>query len=141
MKAETVRQLPVFLFATCLLLFLAGCARRAVLYNPPPVAFTPLHPRQVETAIIAGMSRRGWVPTREGPGVIVGTLHLRSHTAIVRIHYSDKDYTLQYVSSENLNFSRASDGTEQIHPNYNSWVKNLIGDIDSELASAAANVR
>lgn len=68
------------------------------------------------------------------PGIIDATLHLRTHVAVVRIDYDRDSFSVKYVRSENLNHERRPDGTEVIHPNFNSWVENLIGDIAAALA-------
>ena len=112
----------------------AGCARTAKLYNPPRASFLSTDAGTVERAIIEAMNRRRWVPTREAPGVVLGTLHIRSHTAVVRIEYTADSYQLKYVSSDNLNYRRKSDGSEVIHSNYNGWVQNLVNDINARLA-------
>jgi predicted small lipoprotein YifL len=101
----------------------AGCGRTATLYQPPRVAFFPMDTAAVEHAIVTGMVRRRWVASREGPGSILGTLHLRDYTVVVRITYTK--------------YSRKADGTEIIHKNYNSWIDNLTRDIDAELIPPA----
>ena len=115
--------------ATLTVLLLTGCPRTAILYQPPPVSFQPLPARDVEAAIFEGCSRRGWVPTKIQDGVIEATLHLRTHVAVVQIDYSRDSFVVKYVRSDNLNYRRRSDGSEVIHPNFNSWVKNLTHDI------------
>jgi hypothetical protein len=62
----------------------------------------------------------GWRMDSRGPGLMRGTLDLRSHQAVVDIPYDQQRFTIRYVTSSNLNY----DGTS-IHPNYNSWVQNL----------------
>jgi hypothetical protein len=124
---------PLLLIA----LAVAGCGRTATLYQPPRVAFFPMDTTAVEHAIITGMVKRRWVASREGPGSILGTLHLRDHTVVVRITYTNDSYQIAYVSSENMKYSRKADGTEIIHKNYNSWIDNLTRDIDAELIPPA----
>jgi hypothetical protein len=62
------------------------------------------------------------------PGVVNGTIHLRTHTAVIDVEYSTKSYNIVYRSSENLD---ARDG--QIHKNYNGWIENLDNAIRREL--------
>jgi hypothetical protein len=44
-----------------------------------------------------------------------------------------------YLRSENLNYERTPGGSELIHANYNSWVKNLTRDIAVALAQRGMN--
>lgn len=128
--ASCAAVLPLIIF-----LVAAGCARTATLYNPPRASFLATDTGTVERAIMDAMSGRGWVPSREAPGVILGTLHLRSHTAVVRVEYNSDSYQVTYVSSDDLKYRRNADGTEMIHRNYNSWVQNLVNDINARLAA------
>jgi hypothetical protein len=84
---------------------------------------------KVEEAILRAGSGLGWVMKKEKAGLIVGTLNLRTHMAVVDIPYSSKNYSILYKSSVNLD---AQDG--QIHSNYNGWVENLDKAIKAQLA-------
>ncbi len=74
-------------------LFLPAC-RTATLYNPPRVSFVSSDTTTVERAIMGAMNKQGWAPTREGPGVMLGTLHIRTHMAVVRIAYATDSYQI-----------------------------------------------
>ena len=67
----------------------------------------------------------GWEMQPVRPGLIKGTLNLRSHTAVVDIPYSLKSYSIIYVDSVNLDY----DG-RNIHRSYPRWVNNLKVKID-----------
>lgn len=84
---------------------------------------------QVRQAIITAGTSLGWHVTDAGPGRLVGTLHLRTHTAVVDIPYSGSKYSIMYKSSEGLD---AANG--QIHRNYNGWVQRLDTTIRTELS-------
>jgi hypothetical protein len=84
---------------------------------------------QVRSAIVTAGSSLGWVIKDQGPGRLLGTLHLRTHTAVVEIPYSASKYSIVYKSSENLD---EADG--KIHRNYNGWVQNLDRAIRTEIA-------
>jgi hypothetical protein len=84
---------------------------------------------QVRSAIFTAGSSLGWVIKDAGPGRLLGTLHLRTHTAVVEIPYSASKYSIVYKSSENLD---EADG--KIHRNYNGWVQNLDRAIRTEIA-------
>jgi hypothetical protein len=128
------RATLLLLVLLSVLLAVVGCARRAALYQPQPVSFVRLPVEDVEAGIYAGARRRGWVPTKLHDGLIQATLHLRSHVAVVDIAYEADSFRLRYVRSENLNYEREADGTQQIHQHFNIWQQNLIQDISEELS-------
>ena len=119
------------------LIGLASC-RMAQIQNieNAPVVFQPGETKtlaQVEKAIIRGGTSRGWVMSPVGPGHLMGTLHLRSHVAVVDITFDTKTYSIKYKDSTNLHYSKDSDGTEHIHSNFVSWMQNLKTSINLEL--------
>ncbi len=61
-------------------------------------------------------------------GTIRGTLNIRSHQAVVLIAFKEKEYSINYESSQNLDYYQG-----QIHKNYNSWIRNLDNAIQREL--------
>ena len=69
----------------------------------------------------------GWNIEVQTPGHIVGRLHLRSHVAFVDITYTRDEYSIHYRDSSNLNYDA---GSQSIHKNYNSWVRDLAQAID-----------
>lgn len=74
----------------------------------------------------------GWRTESQSPGLMRGTLDLRSHQAVVDISYDVQRFMIRYVSSTNLNY----DGTT-IHQNYNSWINNLQNAIVRQSGAAA----
>lgn len=82
----------------------------------------------VRGAIIRAGAGLGWLIKEEGPGKLVGTLVLRTHTAVVDIAYSATSYSIVYKSSIDLD---AADG--QIHKNYNGWISNLKKGIATQM--------
>jgi len=122
--------------------FGAGCARHSVyLSDPPPASFFPMETVSVEHAIVAGMARLNWMAAREAPGVIRGTLNLRKHTVIVRIEYTTESYRISYEDSDNMGYRKLADGNQMIHPNYNSWVRNLVREINRRLVPPAPGAK
>lgn len=131
----------------------AGCASirhgfarpPVVLSDPPPVSFFPMETAAVEHAIVGGMARLKWMAAREAPGVIRGTLHLRTHTVVVHVEYTTDSYRISYVDSENMEYCNANcrrpTGVPMIHPNYNSWVRNLVREINSRLVPPAPGAK
>lgn len=84
----------------------------------------------VYNAIKEGGQSLGWKITKVKPGVAQGKLYLRTHVAVVRINYSNAAYSINYVSSQNLNYDAK---TQKIHTNYNGWIQNLEKAIDVRL--------
>ncbi len=82
----------------------------------------------VEKIILRAGSDLGWGMKAVRPGVIMGTIYLRTHMAKIRIHYSRSHYSISYVDSTNLKY----DGTN-IHSGYNGWVSNLEKRIEAML--------
>lgn len=74
----------------------------------------------------------GWRMESQGPGLVRGTLNLRTHQAVVDIPHDTRRFSIRYVSSSNLDY----DG-RAIHRNYNSWVQNLQNAIMAQPAADA----
>jgi hypothetical protein len=89
----------------------------------------PLTQEQVRAAIIRAGSALGWQMKDEGPNKLVGTIVLRTHTAVVDIPYSATNYSIKYRSSVNLEESGGN-----IHKNYNGWIQNLNRGIGTQLS-------
>jgi hypothetical protein len=74
----------------------------------------------VENAILRAGNGLGWQMKVEKPGLIVGTLNLRTHMAVVDIPFTATKYSILYKNSVNL-----EQQGDTIHKNYNGWVENL----------------
>lgn len=83
---------------------------------------------EVRSAIIEAASKRGWIVSEVNDNELQATLNLRTHKAVVRIPYSDKAYSIVYVSSKNLDTKN-----NRIHASYNRWVSNLNNDVHALL--------
>lgn len=115
---------------------LAGCAaleRTEPVRTPQTIITQRVTTEQVKDAIINAGQGRDWIMSVAGPGVINATQNIRKHSVTVRINYSDKSYSIHYVSSVNL---LASEG--EIHRSYNHWVNNLDKDIQKRIAVIVA---
>jgi hypothetical protein len=121
------------LLAAIALGVLGACARTAPIYNVsemPVVANKPSPSMEdVRTAIMRAGTTLGWEMAPAQPGLVVGTLKLREHTAIVDVNYTPKTYSITYKNSSNLMF----DG-QNIHKNYNGWIQNLDKAIRTQLS-------
>jgi hypothetical protein len=121
-----------------MILALSGCfGRSQPLYEvhdmQVPDSARGLSDEQLTAAIRAAGSKRRWSMEKINPGLMRGTLKLRSHVAVVDIAYSNEAISLSHNSSQNLQF----DGTN-IHRNYNLWIRNLELDITESLRAAGA---
>ncbi|HEC30312.1 MAG TPA: hypothetical protein ENI65_12065 [Gammaproteobacteria bacterium] len=83
----------------------------------------------ITKAIVRAGIALGWNMRVVKPGHIEATLYLRTHMAKVDVTYNNKDYSIKYKDSKNLDY----DGT-QIHSNYNGWVSNLSNGINAQLS-------
>ena len=124
------------IFLTSATLAQAGCGRCAPIMNVSNAPTTnasgkALTNEQIKTAIIRAGTALGWQVKAEGPGKIVATLYVRKHTAVVEIPYSPSGYSINYLSSVNLDEEGG-----QIHKNYNGWIQNLTRGINSQLSGA-----
>ncbi|MBL4648009.1 MAG: hypothetical protein JKY13_03525 [Gammaproteobacteria bacterium] len=109
--------------------FLVSC-RTSLIQNIHHNAVTQkVSANQVKSAIIRAGQKLNWTMTNAKPGLIVATLNLRQHQAVVNITYTAKSYSILYKSSKNLDY----DGTT-IHKNYNGWIENLNHGIQKELS-------
>ena len=82
----------------------------------------------VRKAIMRAGSGLGWQIRDDGPNAMIGTLVLRTHTAVVDIPYSSTHYSVTYKDSTNLDYNGTS-----IHSNYNGWIQNLQKAINTQL--------
>ncbi|MGY6038470.1 hypothetical protein [Aeromonas sp. AE23HZ002T15] len=112
-------------------LLLAACSTSKPIQNLPAnqVNFN-LTEEQVGNAIINGGISKGWVMKKDQPGVIRGQLNVRQHQAVINIPYTAHDYSINYVSSINLD----DNGKGAIHRSYNRWILGLNQAIQIELA-------
>jgi hypothetical protein len=58
---------------------------------------------------------------------------VRTHQIVVDIPVSDGKFSIFYKDSVNMKYA-LEDGKKVIHPQYNNWVANLLGDVRSELS-------
>lgn len=113
-------------------LLLASC-RTAPIYEVEGATFNSNEPHsldEVTDAIQRAGTQLGWQMREERPGLILGTLNVRTHQAIVEIPYDTDSFAIHYQDSTNLDH----DG-DTIHSNYNGWVQNLERQIRAEVSA------
>ena len=111
-------------------------ARGAPLVDPAPLAVPAgLTAKDVSKAIRSGIASRGWIVNKDDKGQIDATLNNREHQVVIAIVYDAKQVKVNYVSSQNMNYSE-KDGTRYIHKKYTQWTQNVVADISRELQMA-----
>jgi hypothetical protein len=118
-----------------LVVALAGCTSVPI-NNVSDAAVTTasgkqLSAEQVRAAILRAGAALGWQIKDESPTLLVASIQLRSHQAVVEIPYSASSYSIKYRSSVNLD-ERAGN----IHKNYNGWIQNLTRGINAQLSAS-----
>lgn len=92
---------------------------------------------EVRTLIMNGCSERQWKPEYEGESVITCSILVRGrHFVKVEIPFSQSDYSIFYLESEEMDYNPAN---QSIHRKYNGWVNNLRMMIDHQFKQAAAS--
>lgn len=128
-------SLKVLGIAFASVLLVAGC-RTAPIYNVKDVPVNVPAGQQatlatVEHAIVRAGNDLGWQMKVEKPGLIVGTLNVRSHVAVVDIPFTVTSFSILYRSSVNLNQQ-----DDKIHSNYNGRIRQLDQAIRSQLLAS-----
>ena len=98
-----------------------------------PVPKPGLTDEQIAKAIKTAAVGLGWQIADKGPGNMEGTLHLRTHVAVVDIAYNPKTYSITYKDSTNLQYDAKA---QKIHKNYNGWIQNLDNAIKVQLSNS-----
>ena len=93
----------------------------------------PVTAEQVQRAILTAARARGWEAQEGFRGQIAARIVVRGRFRVrVDIPYSAHEFSIKYVSSENLDY-RPTPAGAQIHRNYNKWVATLVNDIKGRL--------
>lgn len=129
-----MKMLKIIISALALVL-VAGCSTSQPVMNMTNNQVPPsLGESDVSRSIInAGVSKR-WVMREERPGLITGHIQVRQHQANISIPYNTANYSINYVSSVNLD----DKGKGKIHRNYNRWINGLNQAIQLELNRASS---
>lgn len=121
--------------ALALVVALVGCNSAPIqnVSQAPAISASgkPLSRDQVRGAIVRAGAALGWQMKDEGPNMLVGSIALRNHSAVIEIPYSANNYSVKYRSSANLD---EKDGN--IHKNYNGWIQNLQRGINAQLSAS-----
>ncbi len=129
-----MNQFLKFVLAALVFSLVSACATRVPVYNivnaPVDVSNKKATLDEVGDAIRRAGAALGWQMKLVKPGLIAGTLNLRTHTANVDIAYNYKTYDITYKDSANLDYEGGT-----IHKNYNGWIQNLDRQIRANLSA------
>ena len=126
---------PVLLVLCVALVAVTGCRGGGPIYNVKDAPVSTATGKdvtldQVTKAIIEAGTGLKWSMAVVKPGQIVGTLLVRSHSAVVDITYTTKAYSITYKDSNNLKYNAEK---QTIHENYRGWIQNLDNAIKGKL--------
>jgi len=108
----------------------SGCAyKHALLVNPVVTLPESTSSRQMQQAVHKALINHGWTIDSETSGSTTAHIEQKKLSASVRIDYNEKQATVRYVDSKNLNYDKSPDGQERIHNHYNFWANTLAKDI------------
>ncbi len=116
-------------------LLLLGACRTVPIYNVENAEiFTgsgkDLSHAQVRTAIVNGLVAKSWQMKEIDSSTIEATNGSKGRTATVRIKYSNKNYSINYVNSANIRHNGGN-----IHGRYNKWIRSLQDKINALLVT------
>jgi hypothetical protein len=111
------------------LALLVGCGTAPVRNVDSAMIASETSIANVEKAIVRAGSGLGWMMSKKADGHIVGKLALRKHLAVIDVTFNKSSYSIEYVNSENLDYSGG-----KIHTNYNGWIENLEKAINIQLS-------
>lgn len=122
----------IVLLLVCVAFSATGCKKVAPVANPSsamPITGN-VSEKDIRSAIITAGAIKNWEIVPTGPKTFEGRLSSRAHVAVVEITYDEKNYSILYKDSVNLQYADGS-----IHPNYNRWVLALENEIRRQLAA------
>ena len=110
---------------------LVGCKKTMLVHDyidqpVPSYAQETSTTNSLEKSIVSAAMSLGWQVQVVNQGHIIAILKIRTHRLAVDISHDDKSYSIKYKDSTNLLY----DG-ENIHRQYDNWIKNLINSINA----------
>lgn len=114
------------------LLLFSGCRTNPVLVEPNcQIAVSPERVGDMKKAIVVAATRLGWSAVDKGPTVVRCALSKSTHEVQVDVVYSDKDFSIRYVDSKEMEYDPKD---QTIRRKYNQWVRNLEKEIRIQLS-------
>lgn len=104
----------------------------------PPIAVPAgLTLAQVQEAVVNGIAVRNWLGKKQGDNTIrasyVKSHRNKTHTLVLDIKFDVSKVTIEYVSSEDLDYVDLGDGKFGLHKNALRWINNVRADIETQL--------
>ncbi len=122
------------LLAPALLLLMAF--RQVPLTDPAPISVPAnVGTARVEQIIGSALTSRNWRIVKHVPGEVDAVYDPRNFSVTIAVHYDASKIQINYVTSSNLKYE-VKGGVRYIHKNYESWIKNLVTDIQNGLMMA-----
>ena len=122
------------LLVPALLLLMAF--RQVPLTDPTPIPVPAnVNSAKVEQIIGSALTARNWRIVKHMPGEIDAVYDPRAFSVTIAVHYDSQKIQINYVTSNNLRYEEKN-GVRYIHKNYESWIKNLVTDIQNGLMMA-----
>ena len=133
-KTQMFKKLSIVLLIA--IISITTYARTILLDNISPYSATsPIENtslKDMEKAIRGACVQLKWKECKViEPDHIEATLNVRTHSLVVNIYYSDKEYTIIYKDSKNLKYNG-----KKIHSAYQKWILNLDKYIQTNLIAA-----
>ena len=129
------RKLGLSLLLVPTLVLLMG-SRQVPLTDPAPIAVPANVSQDKATQIIEqALSARNWRIVKHVSGEIDAVYDPRAFSVTIAVHYDGQKIQINYVTSSKLKYEER-DGVRYIHRNYESWIKNLVTDIQNGLMMA-----
>lgn len=125
------KMIKLGLLSLILILGITACGSAKVMNVPSQEIIEKKSQEDVFNAIKRAGVSLGWIVRKADNNTAIATLNLRTHQAVVVINYTDKDYSIDYKSSMNLDYSPEEN---TIHSNYNGWIQNLNNAIKVQLS-------
>lgn len=113
------------LLAAAAVLLLSGFGPGAPIRNVMQFPIPPgpaVNLENVQKAIMRAGITLGWQMVPRAPGHVEGVLNIRRHQAVIDITFDDKQFTIMYRTSTNLDYDEKA---RTIHSNYNGWIERL----------------
>ncbi len=107
------------LFVLLSVFVLSACKATSVYNVEQSHIPTGVSAKQVEKSIIKALTEKGWQVKANSNGKVLAEIMVRTHTARIEITFNDKQYSINYVDSTNLEYNAKKN---TIHKNYNNWI-------------------
>jgi hypothetical protein len=131
----SIRKLGLSLLLVPALVLLMG-SRQVPLTDPAPITVPAnVGTAKVEQVIGSALAARNWRIVKHVPGEVDAVYDPRDFSVTIAVHYSPRQIQINYVTSSKLKYEERG-GVRYIHRNYESWIKNLVTDIQNGLMMA-----